>query len=184
MSPQSHGWTKRLFQLWLHTAHRSLGSKRARSTTSWVVPSNSTAGSWNFSSESDFFGAFLRVRVIWRVGNQRGRVRKTFLWWSSLASTVSDTAVALVWVFFVYVIYVCFVLCSKVFESKRVGSLAVVLGDLLLGAATFRTQFRQPRFDMDSILEGTNLRSEKVKQGLSRSVNVTCLTCKNECTEM
>lgn len=91
------------------------------------------------------------------------------------------------WVFFIFfvcVIYVCFVLCSKVFESKRVGSLAVVLGDLLLGAATFRTQFRQPRFDMDSILEGTNLRSEKVKQGLSRSVNVTCLTCKNECTEM
>jgi len=43
---------------------------------------------------------------------------------------------------------------DEVFESKRVGSLAVVLGDLLLGAATFRTQFRQPRFDMDSILEG------------------------------
>ena len=95
------------------------------------------------------------------------------------------------WVFFIFfvcVIYVCFVLCSKVFESKRVGSLAVVLGDLLLGAATFRTQFRQPRFDMDSILEGTNLRSEKVKQGLSRSVNVTflrCLTCNYfECIEM
>ena len=53
MSPQSHGWTKLLFQLWLHTAHRSLGSKRARSTTSWVVPSNSTAGSWNFSQVFD-----------------------------------------------------------------------------------------------------------------------------------
>lgn len=43
----------------------------------------------------------------------------------------------------------------EVFESKRVGSVAALLGDLLLGAATFRTHFQQSRFDMDSVLEGT-----------------------------
>jgi hypothetical protein len=52
--------------------------------------------------------------------------------------------------------------CSKfgfpiheVFESKRVGSVAALLGDLLLGAATFRTHFQQSRFDMESVVEGT-----------------------------
>eukprot|EP00435_Cladocopium_sp_Y103_P051254 s337_g15.t2 len=42
----------------------------------------------------------------------------------------------------------------EVFESKRVGSMAALLGDLLLGAATFRTHFQQSRFDMESVLEG------------------------------
>lgn len=43
---------------------------------------------------------------------------------------------------------------DEVFESKRVGSVAALLGDLLLGAATFRTHFQQSRFDMESVVEG------------------------------
>ncbi|CAJ1338711.1 unnamed protein product, partial [Effrenium voratum] len=44
---------------------------------------------------------------------------------------------------------------DEVFEQRSVGSVAAVGGEnLLLGAATFRTKFQEPRFDMDSVLEG------------------------------
>ncbi|CAE7291211.1 NAA60 [Symbiodinium natans] len=43
---------------------------------------------------------------------------------------------------------------DEVFQSRTVQSLAAVAGDLLLGAATFRTTFSEPRFDMASVLQG------------------------------
>ncbi|OLP95460.1 Histone acetyltransferase MCC1 [Symbiodinium microadriaticum] len=43
---------------------------------------------------------------------------------------------------------------DEVFQSRTVQSLAAIAGDILLGAATFRTTFAEPRFDMTSVLQG------------------------------